>query len=155
MSIVGGLVRRILDAMVSRKVNQVRLAELLQTGQSTISGWKNGTALPDARALERLPTLLRISGHWLLTGEGSMDPPTSQELEPYQQARFLVSREMREAVINAVTAALPPIELSPAAHAPGARGGPTLGTIVHDSFPEIERPPSQRPEKKKRPKRAG
>ena len=106
MSIVGSLAGRILLAMQIRKVNQARLAEGLGTSQSTVSGWKTGAALPDAAALEQLPGLLRISGHWLLTGKGEMDEPGAAQTEPFELARLEVSAELRRRVLFALEAAL-------------------------------------------------
>lgn len=106
MSIEGDLPGRIGQAMKRRRVNQVALAEALGTGQPTVSGWLNRISLPDATALQRLPGIPGVSGHWLLTGRGSMDEPGRERIEPFDQAREEVSAELVRRVRVAVEAAL-------------------------------------------------
>lgn len=53
-------------------MNQTDFGTLAGADQTTISGWKGGKA-PNADALSRIPKALRISGHWLLTGEEPME----------------------------------------------------------------------------------
>lgn len=54
------------------------LAEKLSEGDtrvyaSTTTPWRDG-AMPSGEMLMRLPKVLGVDGHWLLTGEGAMKP---------------------------------------------------------------------------------
>jgi hypothetical protein len=48
--------------------------ELGWSDESVVGSWIRAGAMPEAEVLSRLPGLLRCSGHWLLTGEGTTDP---------------------------------------------------------------------------------
>lgn len=115
MSIGGGipgLIGRIKRAAKLKGWDQTELARQLKTRQSTTSGWWNGTAAPSAAWLIRLPGVLGVSGHWLLTEEGRMEAPGEKELEPYRIARESAEAEVtsrvREAVVRALEPSAPP-----------------------------------------------
>ena len=64
-------------------MTQSELARRLNVRQATISQWFNqeAPAQPKAEQLLRLPGVLEINGHWLLTGEGGMDDrPTEAQV---------------------------------------------------------------------------
>lgn len=67
-------IRRVRLAMDQSGISQNELAR--RTGQSSqgVSDWFAKGALPGGEALIRLPDALGVSGHWLITGEGSMVP---------------------------------------------------------------------------------
>ena len=56
-------------------MSQSELAKRLGTKQSTVHGWVKQGVPPTADLLAKVPAALGINGHWLLTGEGKMDPP--------------------------------------------------------------------------------
>lgn len=47
--------------------------------QGTVWGWLKEGTVPNGKALLRLPAALRVNGHWLLTGEGAVEPPDVRE----------------------------------------------------------------------------
>lgn len=73
--------RRLRLALDQSGISQNELAR--RTGQSSqgISDWFSKGALPGGEALIRLPQALGVSGHWLITGEGSMVPGTDRGME--------------------------------------------------------------------------
>lgn len=46
------------------------LANTLGVREGTVSAWVSGPTLPEGKVMVKLPELLGVSGHWLLTGEG-------------------------------------------------------------------------------------
>jgi transcriptional regulator with XRE-family HTH domain len=50
------------------------IAKALGQPHATVLKWRNG-ATPGGDALSRLPAVLKVNGHWLLTGEGPMAAP--------------------------------------------------------------------------------
>lgn len=71
-----GVRARLQKAMKARGVGVTELGRRLDVRQGTVSAWfdkKKKPAEPKAEQLAGIPRVLRISGHWLLTGEGAMD----------------------------------------------------------------------------------
>jgi transcriptional regulator with XRE-family HTH domain len=48
---------------------QTWLARQLDVRNATVSAWVRGDSIPEGQYLLRLPGLLDVDGHWLLTGE--------------------------------------------------------------------------------------
>jgi transcriptional regulator with XRE-family HTH domain len=57
------------------------VAEAVGVSVGQFSRWVNDEVLPKGTALVRLPGILNVDGHWLLTGEGEMVRPASGEAE--------------------------------------------------------------------------
>jgi hypothetical protein len=74
----GKRLKRALDQ--SPLSSQSALAVKLDVRPSTVTAWVLGDALPEGKHMIRLPGLLRVSGHWLLTGEQPMAVATGSEL---------------------------------------------------------------------------
>ena len=53
-------------------MTQTVLAQLLDVNLPTVNRWLNRDVLPDGASLVKLPAILVVDGHWLLTGEGEM-----------------------------------------------------------------------------------
>lgn len=64
-------IRRILE---EKEISQAELARSLGVGQATVSEWFTRGRVPNGHVLLRLPEVLDVNGHWLLTGEGSRVP---------------------------------------------------------------------------------
>lgn len=66
--------RRLREAMAAREVTQQELARRLGTSPGTVSPWfrARNPSFPNTHIL-KLPKVLKVNGHWLLTGEGHMD----------------------------------------------------------------------------------
>lgn len=75
MSDDNGFAARLKAAMGRRGINQEELAKLVPAGAGTVNGWVKDGVIPSGRHMVRLPEVLGVSGHWLLTGEGPKDPP--------------------------------------------------------------------------------
>jgi transcriptional regulator with XRE-family HTH domain len=54
-------------------LTQEQLGERVNVGRNAVVFWEKDGRLPEGAAMVLLPTVLRVSGHWLLTGEGDMD----------------------------------------------------------------------------------
>lgn len=74
------------------------LAKALGVPHATALKWRTGS-VPGGDLLAKLPEVLGVSGHWLLTGEGPIEPPgVPVEWEALRRA---VAAEEREAVLAA------------------------------------------------------
>jgi transcriptional regulator with XRE-family HTH domain len=74
---------RLKRALATRGVTQSELARRLDVRQATISQWfsQEAPAQPKAQQILRLPAVLEINGHWLLTGQGGLDDrPTEAQV---------------------------------------------------------------------------
>lgn len=57
-------------------LTQPALAQALGTSQGTVSGWLGKEPVyPTGEHMVRLPGVLRVSGHWLMTGDGPVGVP--------------------------------------------------------------------------------
>ena len=70
MDPVYGFLTRLREVIHSRGLTQAGLAHSLGVREATVSSWFNSGAVPSGVLILRLPKLLEVDGHWLLTGEG-------------------------------------------------------------------------------------
>lgn len=84
--------------------DQTRLAEAVGTTQQTVSAWLAKGILPEGKAMVRLPGVLGVSGHWLLTNEGPRDLPT--EVDPGYREGLRQALDRIRALEAEITAAL-------------------------------------------------
>lgn len=56
-------------------ISKQELASRLGVAQPTAVEWFSRDRLPDADVVARLPDVLGVNGHWLLTGDGTQAPP--------------------------------------------------------------------------------
>jgi phage repressor protein C with HTH and peptisase S24 domain len=69
----------------------------------TGSAWLRD-AVPGGRALMRLPQILGVSGHWLLTGEGPMRPDNEdREAEAFRRIAQIVREAEAPTTVPAAT----------------------------------------------------
>lgn len=66
-----------------RAMTQADLARELGVGTATVSEWFTRGRVPSGDVMLRLPHALRVSGHWLLTGEGAKDLDWDGDQDPY------------------------------------------------------------------------
>lgn len=74
---------RLRRALSLRGMTQSELARTIGVRQATISQWfsSESPAQPKAEQMIKLPGALGVNGHWLLTGEGTMDDrPTEAQM---------------------------------------------------------------------------
>jgi transcriptional regulator with XRE-family HTH domain len=57
--------------MVGRSMTQTQLARQLGVRDATVSDWFNRGTMPSGSVMLRLPDVLGVDGHWLLTGKPS------------------------------------------------------------------------------------
>lgn len=55
-------------------LTQAEIADQVGVSQASVSEWRRGVSLPSAEKLAQLTMVLGVSGHWLLTGEGPVEP---------------------------------------------------------------------------------
>lgn len=60
---------RIKKTRLSQGLSQVELAIAADVSQPTVANWENDSHAPRQRALNRLAGILKISPHWLLSGD--------------------------------------------------------------------------------------
>jgi transcriptional regulator with XRE-family HTH domain len=60
-------------------LSQEALADAVNVHRNAVAKWEADERLPEGRAMVELPGALRISGHWLLTGDGDMALPNGTE----------------------------------------------------------------------------
>jgi len=70
---------RVSEAMVAIEMNQAELARRVGASSATVSDWFSKLALPEGAKMLLLPRVLKVSGHWLLTGHGPRTPPEMDE----------------------------------------------------------------------------
>ena len=74
---------RLRRALNRRGMTQSELARKIGVRQATISQWfsNDNPAQPKAEQMIKLPAALEVNGHWLLTGEGTLDDrPTEAQM---------------------------------------------------------------------------
>lgn len=72
--------RQVLD---DREMSQADLARDVGVGVATVSEWFTRGRVPNGDVMLRLPGALKVSGHWLLTGEGPRELELSPAGDPY------------------------------------------------------------------------
>ena len=72
--------RQVLD---DRGLSQADLARELGVGVATVSEWFTRGRVPNGDVMLRLPGVLRVNGHWLLTGEGPRELAPAPGGDPY------------------------------------------------------------------------
>lgn len=60
---------RLRSALSGRGMTQTELARRLSVRDATVSDWFNRGTMPGGAVMLRLPELLGVDGHWLLTGK--------------------------------------------------------------------------------------
>lgn len=80
------LLYRIQEAMKAARMRPADLARALDIGAATISEWFGKGSLPSAAVLQRLPGALGVSGHWLLTGTGPLQPDSEESAQAKLEA---------------------------------------------------------------------
>jgi transcriptional regulator with XRE-family HTH domain len=64
-------VDRLRAALDDAGITQSRLAGELGVRAATVSDWLTRKSIPGGEVMMRLPEILQVDGHWLLTGHGS------------------------------------------------------------------------------------
>jgi hypothetical protein len=86
---------RLRELLEDRDMTQSELARGLEVGEATVSEWFTRGRVPQGDVFLRLPWLLRVNGHWLLTGEGPRDLAVGVA-DPYQRGAQDVLAEVVE-----------------------------------------------------------
>lgn len=103
---MGSLADRLQVALDAREMTPADFARETGAGSGRVSKWMNGEQKPGPEALAKICRVLRVSGHWLLTDEGQMEPPETREISVVEQARREVGQEVRQRIKAAVDGAL-------------------------------------------------
>lgn len=61
-------------ARTLRRMTLDRMASLIHVSPTTIVAWEKGRSLPNAAALARMCSLLRVSADWMLDLTDNMNP---------------------------------------------------------------------------------
>jgi hypothetical protein len=144
----GGRLRRALDQ--STIPSQSSLAIRLGVREATISAWIADDALPEGKLMVQLPTLLGVSGHWLLTGERPMTVAAGTELLQLEVVGVVCDGRLDDATLRRILADAEKLTPLPAAglesaierRASGARetvretGGPPDAPPAPSSAPQ-------------------
>jgi transcriptional regulator with XRE-family HTH domain len=80
--------------------DQKELEGLATIGEGQLSRWKRGVT-PQMDGLARLLGVLGVSGHWLLTGEGSPELPTGDEAVRLRVIGRIVNGEVDARLLEA------------------------------------------------------
>lgn len=75
-------IRQVLD---ERQMSQADFARELGVGVATVSEWFTRGRVPNGDVMLRLPAVLDVNGHWLLTGEGARNLPWKAGGDPYRR----------------------------------------------------------------------
>lgn len=74
---------RLRQLLEDRHMSQADLARDLGVGDATVSEWFTRGRVPQGDVMLRLPHVLQVSGHWLLTGEGPREMAFRGDEDPY------------------------------------------------------------------------
>ncbi len=84
-------------------MTQGALAKALGLGAgSRISDWEAGRTAPTAATMVRIPHVLGVSGHWLLTGSGPMAIGEGDEEVRIEAATKILTGEISADVVNLI-----------------------------------------------------
>jgi len=72
MDAITGFRTRLRDALERKGMSQTELARQLGVRVATVNEWLNRGTMPSGPIMLRLPGILALDGHWLLTGERRM-----------------------------------------------------------------------------------
>lgn len=102
LSTLGG---RISYAMGLKGWDAKRLAKELASEASSVGRWIVGERTPGGDMLMRMPGVLDVSGHWLLTRQGDMQPPQTPAGfdEAFAQGWDACAAQVQQAVKRPVT----------------------------------------------------
>lgn len=67
---ISAFLARLRRGLEKRGMSQAELARALGVGEATVSEWFTRGRVPQGDVFLRLPAVLRMNGHWLLTGNG-------------------------------------------------------------------------------------
>lgn len=67
---VSAFLARLRRGLEKRSMSQAELARALGVGEATVSEWFTRGRVPQGDVFLRLPGVLAVNGHWLLTGDG-------------------------------------------------------------------------------------
>lgn len=99
--------RRVFAAMAERGIDKAALWRALDSTHQTVSKWEVG-AVPGGDLLAKLPEILKVSGHWLLTGEGPIEPPG--EVPDAGRLQRVAAAAERGAILRVLRGALDSLE---------------------------------------------
>ena len=61
---------RMHESMLARGLSQADVARRLGVRVATVNEWFTQARMPSGQAMVKLPEILQVNGHWLLTGKG-------------------------------------------------------------------------------------
>ena len=67
---ISAFLARLRRGLEKREMTQADLARALDVGEATVSEWFTRGRVPQGDVFLRLPGVLGVNGHWLLTGDG-------------------------------------------------------------------------------------
>lgn len=70
---------RLKEMRKNKKLSQIQLAKLLNSAQSTVSGWESGEREPDFNMVVDIAALLDTSVDYLLGNTDNPSPPSKKE----------------------------------------------------------------------------
>lgn len=79
-------------------MSQADLARELGVGVATVSEWFTRGRVPNGDVMLRLPAVLSVNGHWLLTGDGPIEADVHGDGHPYQLGAKDALVEARESL---------------------------------------------------------
>ena len=91
-----GFYERLRQRLEELRMTQTDLARELGIGVATVSEWFTRGRVPNGDVMLRLPRVLGVNGHWLLTGEGPREVEWTDGTDPYVRgARDALERVQR------------------------------------------------------------
>ena len=92
---VAAFFERLRTVLRARRMSQADLARQLRISGTTVSEWFTRGRMPHGDVMLRMPEVLEVNGHWLLTGHGTRDRVPTADADPYILGAHHVLREMR------------------------------------------------------------
>lgn len=75
-------------------MKQSELAKILNVGQSTVSGWENGTFEPDRKTLRKIANLFNVSTDYLIGNTNIKNPLTSEDISGLTEKQIKILEMM-------------------------------------------------------------
>lgn len=77
-------------------MKQSELAKILNVGQSTISGWENGTFEPDQKTLCKIAEIFNVSIDYLVGNSDTKKPLTSEDMSGLTDKQIKILQMMEK-----------------------------------------------------------
>jgi transcriptional regulator with XRE-family HTH domain len=136
---------RLREGMVGRSMTQTQLARQLGVRDATVSDWFNRGTMPSGSVMLRLPDVLGVDGHWLLTGKPSPgNGAGTRGLGEEERAQVATLLDIAQRLVRGESTERGGQDEGTSARARDAAGGERLAPAATETHRTRGRPPRRR-----------